>query len=134
SALSAWVAGALSDRIGRVPVLRITVVLGTVGVAGVAFSPWLWLVGIFGACVASAFGGFQSVNWAQMADVMPKGRSAEFYGLSNIATAGSGAVAGLFGPLADFLNALLPGGTYIITFGLAALIALSSLIPLRRLK
>lgn len=134
AAIAAWAAGLVSDHVGRVPVQQVTVVLGALGVAGVAFSPWLWLVAVAGVCTAAGFGGFQAVNWAQLADVMPRGKSAQFYGLANIATAGSSALAGLFGPLSDAASALLPAGSYAVTFGLAALIGLSALLVLPRLS
>ena len=48
-------------------------------------------------------------------------------GLANVATAGASALAGLLGPVVDAANALVPGGTYQITFTLAALVTLVAL-------
>lgn len=55
-------------------------------------------------------------------------------GLANIATAGAGAMAGVFGQLVDLLDALIPGSTYQLTFGLAALVTIASIAPLRKLQ
>lgn len=130
---SAVVAGALSDRIGRRRVLEASAVLTAVGLAGVGFAPTLPLVALAGGFVAVGIGVFQSVNWALMSDDIPKGQSAAAFGLANIATAGAGAIAGLFGPLIDALDATVPAGTYAITFGLAGLFVTSALVPLRRI-
>ncbi len=49
------------------------------------------------------------------------------------ATARSGALAGLFGPLVDGFNAFSPALTYAVRFCIAAAITLSSLTMTRRL-
>jgi MFS family permease len=99
---------------------------------GIGFAPNLALVAVAGALVAVGTGAFQAVNWALMSDDIPDGQGASAYGLANVATAGASALAGLFGLLVDGANLIVPGGTYQITFGLAALIALTSLDPIRR--
>lgn len=52
--------------------------------------------------------------------------------MANIATAGAGALAGLYGPIVDIMNAVFPAGTYQVLFGLAAAVAALALLPLRR--
>ncbi|HET8523579.1 MAG TPA: MFS transporter [Thermomicrobiales bacterium] len=132
AALAAVAGGGLSDQVGRRPMLVGCVILAAAGMAGLAVSPTLLPIAISGGMVAMGVGAFQAVNWALLSDDMPAGHAARAYGVANVATAGSSALAGLFGPLVDLLNSVLPGSAYTITFSLAALIILVSLIPLYR--
>lgn len=129
--IAAPVSGVLSDDLGRAPVLRWSIVLGAVGLIGVAVAPTLPLAAAAGALVAVGSGSFLSVNWALLSEGIPKGKGAQYYALSNIATAGSSALAGLFGPLADAIAVVVPGGSYSISFGVGALVSLFALSPLR---
>lgn len=130
----AGIAGGLSDRIGRKDVLIGSVAIGAVGLFAFGFSPSLPVAGIAGGLIAIGLGAFQSVNWALMNDDLPNGQSAAALGVANIATAGAGTAASLFGPLVDGLNAVAPHVAYQTTFALAGLVALLSLIPLRRVS
>ena len=134
AAASAAVARELCDRISRVAVLVRSVVAGTIGIIGLGFAEWLTLTIFSGCLVAVGVGAFQAANWALMSDDLPNDQVATSYGIANIATAGAGAVAGIFGPLVDFSNSRLPGGTWQITYGLAGLVALSTLIPIRNVR
>jgi MFS family permease len=131
-ALAAALGGALSDEVGRRPMLIGCAVLAAAGMAGLAFSPTLLPIAISGGLVAVGVGAFQAVNWALLSDDMPPGHAARAYGVANVATAGSSALAGLFGPLVDLVNRFLPGTAYTLTFSFAALITLVAIIPLRR--
>jgi MFS family permease len=133
AALSATLAGGVSDRFGRVPVLVGSTVLTAIGLVGIAFAPTIWLVAVAGAPLAAGIGAFQAVNWALLSDHVPDGHGARAFGLANLATAGASAGAGIFGPVVDLMNSLLPAGTYGITFGLAAIATLSSLLILRQI-
>ncbi len=131
--VGALVAGPLSDYLGRARTLRVSIAISAVGLLGTALAPSLLVLAGTGSLLALGSGAFQAVNWALLGDCIPRGRGAQFYGLANLATAGASALAGLYGPLVDVVNALLPAGTYTVTFSLAALITLSSLLPLARL-
>jgi MFS family permease len=131
-ALAAALGGALSDEVGRRPMLIGCAVLAAAGMAGLAFSPTLLPIAISGGMVAIGVGAFQAVNWALLSDDMPAGHAARAYGVANVATAGSSALAGLFGPLVDLVNRILPGSAYTLTFSLAAVITLLAIIPLHR--
>jgi MFS family permease len=134
AAVAAVVAGAVSDRIGRRPVLYACLIGAGAGMVGVAFAPTLWMVAIPGAILAGSVGAFQAVNWALLSDHVPKHQAATAFGLANVATAGAGALSGVFGILVDVLNGFLGAGTWRITFTLAALIAVSAYSPLRRIS
>jgi hypothetical protein len=64
---------------------------------------------------------------------MPSGRGATYYGLANLATAGASALAGLFGPLESGLALVVGRSAFPVAYGIAALVALTSLLPLRRI-
>jgi MFS family permease len=128
--LAALIGGHLSDRMGRVAVLRVGIVIGSAGLAGVAVAPNLLVLAGAGVLVAIGAGAFLSVNWALISQGIPDGQGAHYYALANIATAGTGAMAGLFGPLADLVGLLLLNDSYAIAFFVGAAVSLSSLLPL----
>lgn len=132
--LAAGTAGALSDVIGRSRVLIVAALIGSVGMLLMGFSLTLFLVALAGGLIAIGYGAFLSVNWALLNDDLPEDEAAAALGVANIATAGAGAAAGLFGPIVDILNDSFPQATYQVLFGVAGSVALLSLIPLRLLK
>jgi MFS family permease len=132
--VGALVAGPLSDRLGRARVLRASIAISALGLLGTALAPSLLFLAGIGSLLALGSGAFQAVSWALLGDHIPRGYGAQYYGLANLATAGASALAGLYGPLVDVVNAVLPAGTYTIAFGLAALVTLGSLLPLARLS
>ena len=113
-------AGALSDRLGRKPLV---VCSGLVGAAG---SLLLLLVRtythllLFGGVLGLAIGVFLSANWALLMDAIPDAEAGRYLGISNLATAGAGAVAGVGGWVLDFFNAQAPGRGYVALYLLAA--------------
>jgi MFS family permease len=131
AAVAAAFAGVISDTTGRTPVLVASAIWAAVGLGLLGFAPNLVVVAVAGALIAAGTGAFQAVNWALLSDTVPKAQAASAFGVANIATAGAGAVAGIFGPVVDLMDALMPAGTFQLTFGLAALITLASLSPFR---
>jgi MFS family permease len=92
----------ISDRIGRKPVIYVACAIGAVGllVVGVAPGYPVFLVGAMLLGIAS--GTFLAVDWALMTDIIPKAASGRYMGISNIAVAASGTLAGwLVGPIID---------------------------------
>jgi MFS family permease len=61
-----------------------------------------------GAVVGAGIGLFLSSNWALANQLAPPDQAGRFLGLTNLATAGSAALARLQGPAVDFLNGLQP--------------------------
>ncbi|HLI76463.1 MAG TPA: MFS transporter, partial [Acidobacteriaceae bacterium] len=119
---------------GRKPVLWATVLLMVPGLLGLALAPTVPILIVPAAMVAVSLGAFEAVNWALLSDLIPAGSGAQFFGFANIATAGAGALAGAFGPVVDLANSYLPAGTYTLVFSLAALVAFTSIFPLRALN
>lgn len=134
-------AAEISHRTGRKPIILLSALLGVVGTLGLLLSAYRVLpqpmvnlaAGLFnvppdlsqalyfGILLGVATGAFLAVDWAFMVDVIPHEEAGRFLGFSNIATAGSGVLAGFIGGfLIDYFNGrghLLgqPGG-YPVTF------------------
>ncbi|MGI8609458.1 MAG: MFS transporter [Candidatus Dormibacteria bacterium] len=110
-------AAELSHRIGRKPIIIGAAVLGILGTIGLIASPYHvlpdFMLGFpsglfkvphtlsqalyFGILVGISAGAFLAVDWAFMMDVIPNDEAGRFLGFSNIATAGSGVIAGFVG-------------------------------------
>lgn len=102
-------AGLLSDRFGRKPLNLLAGALAALGIFLLIFVRSVTSLLIFGGIIGMATGIFVSVNWALATDLIPQEEAGKYLGLSNLATAGSGAASRLAGPLIDGLNALRPG-------------------------
>lgn len=115
--------GWLGDRYGH---KRVLTAAGMVGALGCLLLLWartpLSLLA-FGAILGAGTGLFLTSNWALATKLAPAGEAGMFLGLTNLATAGSGAVARLSGPLIDLLNNAQPGAfwgyTAMFLFGAA---------------
>jgi MFS family permease len=93
--------GALSDRIGRLPVQWAAAGLSVLGVLLLIPASDVPLIFVGGTIMSIGSGLFASANWALTADLTPKGAGGRFFGLLALATGGAAAAAGLFGPLVD---------------------------------
>jgi MFS family permease len=86
-------ASRLSDRIGRKKVIYGSCALAAVGLAMLVAAPGVFIAEIGILLVAVGAGAFLAVDWALMTDIIPKASSGRYMGLSNVATASSGALA-----------------------------------------
>jgi MFS family permease len=101
----AYPAGVLSDRWGRKP---LTVVSGMLGALGALMLLGLGNVNqvlVVGGILGVSIGIFLSVNWAWATDLVPADEGGLYFGISNLATAGSGVLAGIGGFMLDHFNA-----------------------------
>jgi MFS family permease len=64
---------------------------------------------IFGSVLGAGIGLFLTSNWALANALAPQEEAGKYLGLTNLATAGSAAIARLEGPVLDWLNAAWPG-------------------------
>jgi MFS family permease len=64
---------------------------------------------VFGSILGAGIGLFLTSNWALANSLAPETEAGKYLGLTNLATAGSGALARLEGPALDWLNAAQPG-------------------------
>jgi len=130
----AMTGGWLGDRFGHKRMLYIASIIGAVGsllLIGAHNSKTLLMYGsVFGA----AIGLFLTANWALANLLVPSEQAGKYLGLSNLATAGAGAVARLTGPLIDLLNNARKGVFmgYTFLFILGAITTLGSALLLRK--
>jgi MFS family permease len=130
--VSALPAGWLSDRVGHKRLLELSGYLGALGTAVLLAMVWLPDIGIItlaGGILGLATGLFVTVNWSLGTHLVPPQEAGRYLGVSNLAGAGAGMIgSGIGGPLADLLNANLPGlGYFVIFAGYLLLFLLSSL-------
>lgn len=104
-AVVVYPSGALSDRWGRKWFIILSGVLGAIGALLLITATTLDQVLIFGSLIGISAGIFLSVNWAWGADLIPSESGGRYLGISNIATAGSGVLAGMGGFMLDYFNA-----------------------------
>jgi Na+/melibiose symporter-like transporter len=112
-----YLAGWLSDRVGRRPVVISSGLLGALGILLLFFSHSYGAVMFSGTLLGISTGAFMSSNWALATDLVPKGEEARYLGLTNLATAGGAALARLIGIAIDPLNAHSPGLGYQVMLG-----------------
>jgi MFS family permease len=135
--LIALPSGFLADRLGRVPLVVSACVLMTVGTAALV---WVRDPGILvyaGALVGLGAGIFISADFALLTDIVPANEAGRYLGISNIASAGGGALARLLGGLLiDPINVWTGSRAigYLSLYGLAAVLFLFSVFAALRLS
>ena len=124
----------ISDRIGRKPVIYAACLLGGVGLFIAAIAPSIPVFLICGVILGAGAGTFLAVDWALMTDIIPRAASGRYMGISNIAVAAAGTLAGLLvGPLIDRVGGIdqLPTGPR-VAFAAGVAFFVFSAILLRR--
>jgi MFS family permease len=112
--LAVYPAGQLSDRFGRKSVILFSGFVGIAGILVLLVSRSYVGTLVCGGLLGLSAGAFLSTNWALATDLVPAGEEARYLGLTNIATAGAGALARLIGPLIDFFNTRQAGLGYTV--------------------
>lgn len=112
--ISVYPAGYLSDKLGRQPLIVFSGITGVFGILTLYFSPTYTGVLVCAALLGISTGTFLSTNWALATDLAIRGEEARYLGLTNIATAGAGALSRLTGPLIDFFNTRQANSGYAI--------------------
>lgn len=127
-------AGYLCDRFGRKPLHVAATIFLVVGSLLMTLADSASAILVFGSIIGAGIGLFLSANWALANDLAPSGQAGKFLGLTNIATAGAGALSRLAGPGIDLINGLRPGQYlgYTALFLAAALLAGLSLLMIRK--
>jgi MFS family permease len=102
-------AGWLCDRWGRKRVQALAGAFGALGALLLLAAQTPTQLLIYGSVLGGGIGIFLSANWTLANDLAPAPEAGKFLGLTNLATAGAGAVGRLEGPLIDLLNNAWPG-------------------------
>ncbi|MFL7871495.1 MAG: MFS transporter, partial [Anaerolineales bacterium] len=115
------VGGRLTDRFGAKRILYIASFLAAGGMLLMLIPRDMPGLMAFGGVLGAGIGLFLTANWALANKLAPGEEAGKFLGLTNLATAGSGALARLEGPALDWLNGLWPGQwvgyTWLFVFG-----------------
>jgi MFS family permease len=130
------ISGANSDKGGRKRWQIASSIIGAFGAILLIFANSPTQLLIFGSIMGVGLGIFLSVNWALANQMAPKGDFGKYVGLTNLATAGSAAVARLEGPMIDFFNNRVPGEWWgwTILFAVSAVLMLLSALAIRKVN
>ena len=127
SPLTGW----LADRFGRVPLMLAGSVLSAASALMLIWAGSADQILLFGGLMSLGSAAFAGGSWALIADLVPKDKSARFFGLANFSTAGAAASAGLFGLVIDGVERVLPGMGFTVLFILSSIAFLTSALPLK---
>ncbi|MFZ5922764.1 MAG: MFS transporter [Chloroflexota bacterium] len=127
--------GWLSDRFGEKKLLYAAGILATVGFLLLRLAQTPVMLMVYGAVLGAGIGLFLTSNWALANKLAPSAEAGKYLGLTNIATAGAGALARLEGPVIDAVNAAMPGAWWGYTglFVFGAVCAVGSMLLLRKI-
>ncbi|HLO30801.1 MAG TPA: MFS transporter [Anaerolineales bacterium] len=100
--------GWLTDKYGAKRILLIGTLIAAGGMALMPFATDVRGLIIFGSVLGAGIGLFLTSNWALANSLAPQAEAGKYLGFTNLATAGSGALARLEGPALDWLNAAWP--------------------------
>jgi MFS family permease len=130
------IGGWLTDKYGAKRILYTATVVAAGGMFLMMFATDMRGLTLFGAILGAGIGLFLTSNWALANRLAPAGEAGKYLGLTNLATAGSGALARLEGPALDWLNAALPGAWigYKGLFIFGAVTILLSMFVLRKIS
>lgn len=102
------IGGWLTDRFGAKRILFGATFLTATGLILMLLTKDVPGLTVFGSVLGAGIGLFLTSNWALANRLAPAEEAGKFLGLTNLATAGSGALARLEGPAIDALNAAWP--------------------------
>jgi MFS family permease len=134
--ITALIAGWLSDRIGpRLVLIAASIITGIGCFLLLLVSDQSSLV-IMGSIIGVGMGLFLTSNWAIANQLAPGKEAGKYIGLTNIATAGAGALGRLWGPILDWMNQAWYGAWWgyksmFIFGGLCTLISIFLLIRIK---
>ncbi|MEW6402112.1 MAG: MFS transporter [Chloroflexota bacterium] len=128
--------GWLADKFGPKRLLYIASFVAPTGMLLMLMARDMTMLMAFGSVLGAGIGLFLTANWALANQLAPGEAAGKYLGLTNLATAGSGALARLEGPALDWLNGLWPGQwvgyTSLFIFGAACM--LMSMLFLRKIN
>lgn len=101
--------GWIGDRVGHKRVQYLSSVIGAMGCLLLLLARDASSLLVFGGITGVGIGLFITANWALLNRLAPLAQAGVYLGLTNLATAGSGAIGRLMGPVIDGLNNASPG-------------------------
>jgi MFS family permease len=132
----ALLGGWIGDRVGHKRIQYVASAIGAVGCLLLLLARDSTSLLIFGGITGVGIGLFITANWALLSRKAPLADAGVYLGLTNLATAGSGAIGRLMGPAIDWLNNANPGafGGYAAMFIFGAVCTAASTALLIRVK
>jgi MFS family permease len=129
------IGGWLTDKYGAKRILYVATFVAAGGILLMLLAKDMRGLLIFGVVLGAGIGLFLTSNWALANSLAPEAEAGKYLGLTNLATAGSGALARLEGPALDWLNAAWPGAWigYKSLFVFGGLCILLSVLLLRKI-
>jgi MFS family permease len=106
---AALAGGWLGDRFGHTRISYLASAIGALGCLLMLWARTPAAVLVFGSVLGLGIGLFLTANWALLNELAPAAEAGKFMGLTNLATAGAGALGRLEGPMIDLLNHARPG-------------------------
>jgi MFS family permease len=106
---SALAGGWIGDRIGLRWVQYLASGIASIGCLLLMLARDANSLMFYGGFTGIGIGLFITSNWALLSKMAPMAQAGVYLGLTNLATAGSGAVGRLMGPIIDWLNNANPG-------------------------
>lgn len=134
--LMALLGGWLTDRLGAKPVLVAASLITALGCSLLLLVTDPNSLVLMGSVIGVGMGLFLTSNWALANQLAPSNEAGKYMGLTNIATAGAGALGRLWGPVLDSLNNYRSGDWlgYKAMFIFGTLCALLSILLLVRIS
>jgi len=129
------VGGWLTDRLGAKPILVAASLITALGCSFLLLVDDQGSLVLMGSVIGVGMGLFLTANWALANQLAPSKEAGKYLGLTNIATAGAGALGRLWGPILDGLNNARSGDWlgYKAMFIFGTICALLSIILLVRI-
>ena len=119
--------GWMGDRVGHRFMSLVASLVGGLGCLLMLWARTPFTLLIFGSILGGGIGLFLTANWALANELAPSDQAGKFLGLTNLATAGAGAIGRLEGPFIDLFNNAHPGAwwgyTGLFLLGMVAILA-----------
>lgn len=133
-AIAVYIAGWVSDRVGRKPVVMVGAIGAALGTLWMLTADNSTDVLIIASVIGASVGTLLSANWALANELADSNQAGLHMGIVNLATIGGAAVAKLLGPGIDALNRISGNlGYEVLIAGCAALFLIGAvlLLPLK---
>jgi MFS family permease len=136
--ISALPSGWLADKFGHKRLVIVSGLLAFIGTVIAIITPSLNVIYIGGIFIGTGTGIFFTANWALGTSLVPQNKAGRYFGISNLAGAGAGAVgAYIGGPIADYFTNYVPdspGLGYILLFSIYGILFLFSVFAATRIR
>jgi len=129
--------GFLVDKFGSKKFVAFSGLFAGIGTFIVLIAPNLNIIYVGGCIIGTAIGLFYTSNWALGTSIIPDLEAGKYFGISNLAGAGAGAIgAYIGGPIADYITQInhhANGIGYIVLFSIYGILFLASVLSIKKI-